>query len=72
MSIKITDKITVPMERVDKIYQILKDSGVEEASFEYIVGSCFPQAFKNIKTKIRESYTQGYLDGLNDKEKAQD
>ena len=71
MSVKISDKITVPIERVDKMYQILKDSGVEEASFEYIIGSCFPQAFENIKTKIRESYTQGYLDGLNDGEKTQ-
>ena len=52
------------MERVDKMYQILKDSGVEEASFEYIIGSCFPQAFENIKNRIHLAHTQGYLEGL--------
>ena len=62
MSVKISDKITVPIERVDKMYQILKDNGVEEASFEYIVGSCFPQAMKNIKDRIALAYTQGYLE----------
>lgn len=36
-------------------------------SFEYIVGSCFPTVYDNIKTRIREAYTQGYIDGQKDK-----
>ena len=37
-------------------------------SFEYIVGSCFPNVYENIQTKIRQAYTQGYADGLNSKD----
>lgn len=37
-------------------------------SFEYIIGSCFPNVYENIQEKIKEVYTQGYIDGREDRE----
>lgn len=37
-------------------------------SFEYIVGSCFPNVYENIQIKIKQAYTQGYIDGLNSRD----
>lgn len=37
-------------------------------SFEYIVGSCFPNVYENIQTKIKQAYTQGYADGLKNRD----
>ena len=59
MSVKISDKITVKIETVDKMYEIIKKSGIEEVSFEFIVGSCFPNVMDNIKTELHRQYTQG-------------
>lgn len=63
MSVKISDKITVKIETVDKMYDIIKKSGIEEVSFEFIVGSCFPKILENIKNELHRQYTQGYIDG---------
>ena len=37
-----------------------------EVTFEYLVGSFFPRIIDNINTRINDTYTQGYLQGLND------
>lgn len=37
-------------------------------SFEYIVGSCFPNVYENIQIKIKQAYTQGYADGLKNRD----
>ena len=37
-------------------------------SFEFIVGSLFPDAFKNMQTALRTEYTKGYAAGLEAKE----
>ena len=34
-----------------------------EVSFEFLVGSCFPHIFENIKEEMRRQYTLGYIDG---------
>ena len=58
------------IDELKKIYDIAKDKGCEEVSFEYVIGSLFPKVRDNIMTEIHQQYTQGYLDGLNDKKKA--
>lgn len=37
-------------------------------SFEYIIGSCFPNVYNNIQEKFKKVYTQGYIDGREDRE----
>lgn len=37
-----------------------------EVTFEYLVGSFFPRIIDNINTRMNDTYTQGYLQGLND------
>ena len=35
-----------------------------DVSFEFIVGSCFPSIFDNIKKEMHAQYTAGYVAGL--------
>ena len=37
-----------------------------EITFEYLIGSFFPEIIKNIKSTMNEIYTQGYFQGLED------
>lgn len=37
-----------------------------EVTFEYLVGSFFPRIIDNINTRMNDTYTQGYLQGLKD------
>ena len=36
---------------------------MKEVSFEFLVGSCFPNALKNIKEEMRRQYTLGFIEG---------
>lgn len=66
------DKITVKYGLFKKVFNALeetKPTDDTDISFEYIVGSCFPNIYDNIKQKIFSQYTQGYLDGLKEGEK---
>ena len=46
-------------ERIDDI----------EISFEYIIGSFFPDVWKNIQQALTDEHTKGYIEGLNDQSK---
>ena len=61
------DKITTKMETLTKVYKILKKNNIEEVSFEFLVGSCFPNVMDNIKEEMRRQYTMGYVEGQKDK-----
>ena len=37
-----------------------------EVTFEYLVGSFFPRIIDNINSRMNDTYTQGYLQGLQD------
>ena len=37
-----------------------------EVTFEYLVGSFFPRIIDNINSRMNDTYTQGYLQGLKD------
>lgn len=40
---------------------------MKEITFEFLVGSCFPEIMNNIKEEMRRQYTLGYTAGLNEK-----
>ena len=61
------DKIITKMETLTKVYKILKKNNIEEVSFEFLVGSCFPNVMDNIKEEMRRQYTMGYVEGQNDR-----
>lgn len=66
------DNITVKYGQLKKIIRALdkaKFTDDSEVSFEYIVGSCFPDILKNIKTEIHTQYTKGYMEGLKEAQK---
>lgn len=65
--------INVEYGKLKKIIAQLKKNNFKDSdlvSFEYIVGSCFPNIYENIKTEIRTAYTKGYIEGLSSKEDA--
>lgn len=64
------DKITTKMETLTKVYKILKKNNIKEVSFEFLVGSCFPNVMDNIKEEMRRQYTMGYVEGQKDRNEA--
>ena len=61
---EITEKITVKREKFDKIVDIVNRDNLEEISFEFVVGSCFPQALENIKDALKQQHAFGFAAGL--------
>ena len=57
------ESITTKMETLEKVYKMAKKSGVKEVSFEFLVGSCFPNIMDNIKEELRRQYTIGFIEG---------
>ena len=61
------DKITVKygtLKKVVKAIDKINPTDDTEISFEYLVGSCFPNVLKNIKQALHTQYTNGYVEGL--------
>jgi hypothetical protein len=61
------DKITVKygtLKKVVKAIDKINPTDDTEISFEYLVGSCFPNILKNIKQALHTQYTNGYVEGL--------
>lgn len=46
----------------------LKYRDEDVVSFEFLVGSCFPDAYYNIQEELRRQYTMGYIDGRTEKD----
>ena len=59
--------ITVKRETLDKVYKAVKKHDMKEITFEFLVGSCFPEIMNNIKEEMRRQYTLGYTEGLKEK-----
>lgn len=62
------DDLKVDAKTLHKLDKIVKEKHMKEVSFEFIVGSCFPQALKNIKEEMRRQYTLGFVEGQKEKE----
>ena len=60
---RVMEHITTKVETLDKVYNAIKKHDMKEVSFEFLVGSCFPHIFDNIKEEMRRQYTLGYIDG---------
>ena len=56
--------LVIEYKKFKKVYQAIKDHNIKEISFEFLVGSCFPNALQNIKEEMRRQYTLGYTEGL--------
>lgn len=61
------DDLKIDYKKFKKVYQTIKDHNMKEISFEFLVGSCFPNAYKNIKEEMRRQYTIGYTEGLKER-----
>ncbi len=58
--------VNVSFRKLKKIVKHLEKINFKDkdlVSFDYVVGSCFPNIYKNIQLEIRKSYTKGYIDG---------
>lgn len=60
------DDLHVSYEKFQKIYKKATELQMKELSFEFLIGSCFPKAFENIKEEMRRQYTLGYIEGQKD------
>lgn len=61
------DKIVVKYSTLKKVIEGIEKinpTDDTEVSFEYLVGSCFPNILENIKTALHIEYTNGYTTGL--------
>ena len=57
------DDLKVEAKKLHKIDKIVKEKHIKEVSFEFVVGSLFPTALKNIKEEMRRQYTLGFVEG---------
>ena len=57
------DDLKVEAKKLHKLDKIVKEKHIKEVSFEFIVGSLFPTALKNIKEEMRKQYTLGFAEG---------
>ena len=61
--------LKVETKKLHSMVKKLKKNDIEEVSFEFLMASCFPDVFYNIKEEMRMQYTQGYAAGLKESEK---
>jgi hypothetical protein len=62
----------IPFSKLKKMVESIENHFVEsperldevELTFEYIIGSCFPDVFNNIKEALKEEHTKGYIEGI--------
>lgn len=58
------DELKVKTDFLAKILKELKNRKVDEVSFEFLIGSCFPTVMDNIKNEMRRQHAMGYAEGL--------
>lgn len=61
------DNISVSYKSFKKIVSAIEKLNLtdeDQISFEFIVGSCFPNVMKNIKEELRKQFTLGFAEGL--------
>lgn len=60
----------VKLSRLKKIVEAAEKHNHDEIdidiSFEFLVGSCFPNVLNNIKERLNFEHTQGYIEGRED------
>ena len=68
MENKTIKEMTIPVSRILKLAEMLKDlEPNERIGFTYIISFLCPNAWKNIQDSLKEEHTKGYMEGYNDK-----
>ena len=55
-------EMTVSKERFQKISKVVENFDSEEISFSFLIGSLFPDAWKNIQQALKDEHIKGYLE----------
>jgi hypothetical protein len=55
-------EMTVSKERFQKISKVIENFDGEEISFSFLIGSLFPDAWKNIQQALKDEHMRGYLE----------
>lgn len=59
-------KIEIDFQTFENVYKAAKKAKIKKISFDFIVGSCFPEIAKNITQELRRQHAAGYMEGLQD------
>lgn len=72
-SVKLS-RVKAAIKQIEDHYQASPERLEDiEVTFEFLIGSFFPRIIDNINSKMNDTYTQGYLQGLQDaKERNED
>lgn len=54
------------INRLKKDNPLINDWEKYEVSFEFVCASLFPKIWDNVQATMRDNYTQGYIQGLED------
>ena len=55
-------EMTVSKERFQKISKVVENFDCDEISFSFLIGSLFPDAWKNIQQALKDEHMRGYLE----------
>lgn len=55
-------EMTVSKERFQKISKVIEKFDGDEISFSFLIGSLFPDAWKNIQQALKDEHMRGYLE----------
>lgn len=55
-------EMTVSKKRFQKISEVIENFDDEEISFSFLIGSLFPDAWKNIQQALKDEHMKGYLE----------
>ena len=55
-------EMTVSKERFKKVSEVIENFDGEEISFCFLIGSLFPDAWKNIQQALKDEHMKGYLE----------
>ena len=55
-------EMTVSKERFQKISKVIENFDSDEISFSFLIGSLFPDAWKNIQQALKDEHMRGYLE----------
>ena len=55
-------EMTVSKERFQKVSEVIENFDGKEISFSFLIGSLFPDAWKNIQLALKDEHMKGYLE----------
>ena len=55
-------EMTVSKERLHKVSEVIEYFDGDEISFSFLIGSLFPDAWKNIQQALKDEHMKGYLE----------